>query len=118
MTELNLQLTVPDSQFSSHYTVGQSCMLSMRNWWCSSKAKIPAADRGTDPEWPFRMEKALRALSLGKGQCERRRNALFRAKEGWETVLSSSGEEMGGGKREVCKKGEEKRRQKVKKETL
>ena len=48
-------------------------------------------------------------LTLGKGQFKRRVNALYRTQKGCEIVVSLSGEEIGGGKREMCMKREEKR---------
>jgi len=55
-------------------------------------------------------------LSLGKDQFKRRVNALYRTQKGCETVLSLSGEEIGGGKREMRAKREEKRAQNAEKE--
>ena len=55
-------------------------------------------------------------LSLGKDQFKRRVNALYRTQKGCETVLSLSGEEIGGGKREMRTKREEKRAQNAEKE--
>lgn len=49
------------------------------------------------------------AVLLSKDQVERRINDLVRTKNCWGAVLSSNGEGMGGGKREVYKKGEDKR---------
>ena len=48
-------------------------------------------------------------LTLGKDQFKRRVNALYRTQKGCEIVVSLSGEEIGGGKREMCMKREEKR---------
>ena len=48
-------------------------------------------------------------LTLGKDQFKRRVNALYRTQKGCEMVVSLSGEEIGGGKREMCMKREEKR---------
>ena len=48
-------------------------------------------------------------LSLGKDQFNTRVNALYRTQKGCEIVLSLSREEIGGGKREMCMKREEKR---------
>ena len=55
-------------------------------------------------------------LSLGKDQFKRRVNALYRTQKGCEIVLSLSGEEIGGGKREMRTKREEKRAQNAEKE--